>query len=280
MSSQEPLKILSLDGGGFRGLSSLLILEHIMEKIRDENSLDHVPRPCEHFDLIGGTSTGGIIAIMLGRLRMTVDECIRAYRDLAKRAFSWESSPSSPCKFRRKVATIFTSKSISDVRISSSSMFSARCLEDAMKLIVKTFCVEAECKSRRQRGKSTARTCPHENMLFRDKTCTKTVVLAITKDNVDAPPTLFTTYDSPTTFELCTVWQVARATSAAIGFFESIRLGRDDIEFVDANFGYNNPCETLVQEGQKQFPKRRQMRILSIARALEMSLLSKIPLPP
>ncbi|KAL1976589.1 hypothetical protein VTN31DRAFT_2871 [Thermomyces dupontii] len=67
---------------------------------------------------------------------------------------------------------------------------------------------------------------------------------------------------------MCTVWQVARATSAAIGFFESIRLGRDDIEFVDANFGYNNPCEILVQEGQKQFPKRRQMRILSIGTGL------------
>ncbi|KAL1976590.1 hypothetical protein VTN31DRAFT_2872 [Thermomyces dupontii] len=186
MSSQEPLKILSLDGGGIRGLSSLLILEHIMEKIRDENGLDHVPRPCEHFDLIGGTSTGGIIAIMLGRLRMTVDECIRAYRDLGKRAFSWESPPSSLRKFRRKVATIFTSMSTPDVLISSSSMFSARCLEDAMKLIVKTFCVEAECKSRRQRGQSTARTCPHENMLFRDKTCTKTYVSNRTREFISS----------------------------------------------------------------------------------------------
>ena len=117
-----------------------------------------------------------IIAIMLGRLRMTVDECIQAYRDLAKRAFSWESSPSSSRKFKQKVATIFTSKSTSDAPISSSSMFSARCLEDAIKSIVKTFCVEAECKSRRDQGQPTTRTCPHENMLFRDKTCTKTYV--------------------------------------------------------------------------------------------------------
>jgi len=28
------------------------------------------PRPCESFDLIGGSGAGGLIAIMLGRLRM------------------------------------------------------------------------------------------------------------------------------------------------------------------------------------------------------------------
>ncbi|KAL1978564.1 hypothetical protein VTN31DRAFT_1423 [Thermomyces dupontii] len=123
----------------------------------------------------------------------------------------------------------------------------------------------------------TILTCPHENMNFRDNTCTKTVVLAITKDNVDAAPTLFKTYGSSTAFESCTVWEVARATSAAVGFFESIKLGRDEIEFVDASFGYNNPCEFLIQEGQKQFPERRQLRILSIVTGLEMLSPSRIP---
>ena len=36
-------------------------------------------KPCEVFDLIGGTSTGGFIAIMLGRLEMTVADCITSY---------------------------------------------------------------------------------------------------------------------------------------------------------------------------------------------------------
>ena len=41
------------------------------------------PKPCEHFQLIGGTSTGGLIAIMLGVFRMSVDECISKYMELS-----------------------------------------------------------------------------------------------------------------------------------------------------------------------------------------------------
>jgi len=65
-------RILSLDGGGVRGLSSLLILREIMEEIQRQSGTPDTPLPCDYFDLIGGTSTGGLIAIMLGRLRMVV----------------------------------------------------------------------------------------------------------------------------------------------------------------------------------------------------------------
>jgi len=67
--SHQP-RILSLDGGGVRGLSSLVVLREIMEEIQRQAKLKETPRPCDYFDLIGGTSTGGLIAIMLGRLKM------------------------------------------------------------------------------------------------------------------------------------------------------------------------------------------------------------------
>lgn len=63
-------RVLSLDGGGVRGLSSLLILREIMEEIGRRTESAETPRPSQYFDLIGGTGTGGIIAIMLGRLGM------------------------------------------------------------------------------------------------------------------------------------------------------------------------------------------------------------------
>lgn len=93
-------------------------------------------------------------------------------------------------------------------------------------------------------------------------------VLAITKDNVDAPPTLFTTYDTSAGFRGCRIWEVARATSAATTFFKPIRVGRDGVEFVDAGFGYNNPCEVLIDEARRQFPSRPRLQILSIGTGL------------
>jgi len=55
------LCLLSLDGGGVRGLSTLYILKGLMQRLNDEREELKLPRvkPCDIFDLIGGTSTGG-----------------------------------------------------------------------------------------------------------------------------------------------------------------------------------------------------------------------------
>jgi patatin-like phospholipase/acyl hydrolase len=74
METQKPLRILSLDGGGIRGISSLYIIKEVMAQIkraqRTANEPEQALRPCDVFDLICGTSTGGLIALMLGRLEM------------------------------------------------------------------------------------------------------------------------------------------------------------------------------------------------------------------
>ena len=55
------LCLLSLDGGGVRGLSTLYILKSIMDRLNRERKKSSLTpaKPCEVFDLIGGTSTGG-----------------------------------------------------------------------------------------------------------------------------------------------------------------------------------------------------------------------------
>ena len=47
------------DGGGIRGVSELTILDEIMRRVQDRQRLPELPKPCDYFHLIGGTSTGG-----------------------------------------------------------------------------------------------------------------------------------------------------------------------------------------------------------------------------
>lgn len=49
-------------------------------------------RPCHYFDYIAATSTGGLIAIMLGRLRMDVGLVLETYKDLSRNIFDKTSS--------------------------------------------------------------------------------------------------------------------------------------------------------------------------------------------
>ncbi|RXG41909.1 hypothetical protein VDGE_30597 [Verticillium dahliae] len=44
---------------------------------------DEPPKPCDYFDIIGGTSTDGPTAVALDLLRMSVDDCITAYASLS-----------------------------------------------------------------------------------------------------------------------------------------------------------------------------------------------------
>ena len=92
---------------------------------------------------------------MLGRLGMTVDNCLIAYREVAKKAFTPKKKlvPASP-----------------------KGHFSARKLEDAIKETVRKFCTDGECVTRRQQGHLTTATCPHSDLAFREQTCTKTWV--------------------------------------------------------------------------------------------------------
>lgn len=54
-NSDRPFRILSIDGGGSKGIYSAMLLHHV------EKALGCPAH--EHFDLIAGTSTGGIIAL-------------------------------------------------------------------------------------------------------------------------------------------------------------------------------------------------------------------------
>src|SRR5450432_4160025 len=71
-------RILTIDGGGIKGVFPAAFLATLEDELGGPIG--------EYFDLIAGTSTGGIIALGLG-LGMTAKEMLQLYRDTGGRIF-------------------------------------------------------------------------------------------------------------------------------------------------------------------------------------------------
>ena len=65
-----------MDGGGFRGLGALHIINHLTKEGNQ--------KPWEMFDMMCGSSTGGLIAILLGRLKLDCATAITIYKELTE----------------------------------------------------------------------------------------------------------------------------------------------------------------------------------------------------
>ncbi|KFY84702.1 hypothetical protein V500_09074, partial [Pseudogymnoascus sp. VKM F-4518 (FW-2643)] len=217
----RPLRLLSLDGGGIRGISELVILEEIMHRVdqalKQETAVLQVQKeeisllPADYFDMICGTSTGGLIAILVGRLRLSVPEAIDTYRVLAKQVFS-------------------------------------------------------EKRYRVQDGKGHA----NDRMIMTDTVLwnCKTFVCAVPAMHINNQPRMFRTWLAKKNPEYnCTIWEAARATSAAPTIFKRIAIGEEGMEevFIDGGLGCNNPVRYLVEEAAKEFGSDRKVNcIISI----------------
>jgi hypothetical protein len=88
LAPTHPKRILALDGGGVRGILTLSYLARIESLLRTRYG-DPDLRLCDYFDLIGGTSTGAIIATGLA-IGKTVAELQALYRKLATDIFQSE----------------------------------------------------------------------------------------------------------------------------------------------------------------------------------------------
>jgi patatin-like phospholipase/acyl hydrolase len=76
LSTSPPFRILSLDGGGIRGVFPAAFLAKLEE---------HLNAPIgSYFDLIAGTSTGGIITIGLG-LGLSAKDILKLYEEQGAR---------------------------------------------------------------------------------------------------------------------------------------------------------------------------------------------------
>ncbi|KGO58344.1 Acyl transferase/acyl hydrolase/lysophospholipase [Penicillium expansum] len=207
----DGLCLLSLDGGGVRGLSSLLILKDVMTQLNSEREDGEILKPCDVFDLIGGTSTGGLIAIMLGRLEMGVDDCVLAYTELMESVFS-EKINNVPVDWSGKIV----------------SQYDSNKLKKAIENVI-----------------TRAGLSPTDLMNDGKPRRSKTFVCTTSKDTLQV--TRLRSYPVPNEIALpATICQAALATSAATKFFDPVSIGNH--QFVDGAFGANNPIEEIEGE--------------------------------
>lgn len=85
---QKGLRILCLDGGGSRGMTSVVALKCLVD------ALDGV-EVADCFDLVVGTSTGAIIAFLVGLNRETSEKAVERYDVLIEKIFT-KSAFSTP----------------------------------------------------------------------------------------------------------------------------------------------------------------------------------------
>lgn len=81
------VRVLSLDGGGIRGIVQLEVLRAI------EHVLGRHISVSTFFDLMVGTGTGGLIATALSMRRHTVDSCIDMFTALCDHAYTQRGLP-------------------------------------------------------------------------------------------------------------------------------------------------------------------------------------------
>ncbi len=113
-----PKRILSLDGGGVKGILTLGFLKPLEDELRRRAGGRSDFRLSDYYDLIGGTSTGAIIASGLA-LGLTVDELIALYMRLGPEVFGrtagdgvFLQSKFESGKLRRALQSVLSTKTI------------------------------------------------------------------------------------------------------------------------------------------------------------------------
>ncbi|KAG9506092.1 hypothetical protein J7337_003071 [Fusarium musae] len=245
------LCLLSLDGGGVKGLFSIIIIDRLMQETRrlEGPGAEH-KKPCDYFDLIGGTSTGGLLAIMLGRLQMDTQLCIQAYKSLSKEVFSR--------KF--KVPFLESFRKASNVAL-SWSWFDGDKLKEAVCRTVKENLLPSDSAMLRQSG------CTVEDLtLITDmKSATYSFVCAVPKyeekvKRIRSYEPLDQQTNAPT--ERFKIWEAARATSAAPMYFPHIEAG--GVSYFDGGLESNNPVIEVIEEAKQEFPDDKISTVISV----------------
>ena len=228
--SNAGVRVLSLDGGGVRGIVELVILQEI------ERSLGPGLPIQAFFDLIVGTSTGGIIALGLGANGWTVQKCILHFESLCREAFT-----------RRGIA-------IPGIEWLSTnfSRYETKPMEHVLQLVFGEHNLFAGPKVDMDDPRVTQRLT---KVAVTTTTTAGTAAVLANYNRMEAeekPPYQFHRSEKPSA-EIKT-WQAARATSAAPTMFKPFAHDPSGQVYQDGALWYNCPIEVAMRERRLLWP--------------------------
>ncbi len=217
----KPFKILSLDGGGIRGIYSASLLSIVEQQLTAGAPIS------SYFDMIAGTSTGGIIALGLS-LNLSADRIEKLYKEDGKQIFKqkwWWRLPIVRWQSLKLLHHIF------------------RPLYDSKRL---------EHFLHREFGEAVL-----------GQATTRVVVPAFMSPRAEI--TVFKTDHHPDFKNdwKTKVWEIARATSAAPTYLGG--HGYKDVIFLDGGIWANNPIMVAIIDALSAYDiSPGQIEILSI----------------
>jgi uncharacterized protein len=232
-------RVLALDGGGIHGLFTLEVLAELERQLRAAHGGGRADyRLCESFDLVAGTSTGGIIAAMLA-FGFPVSEVVELYLASSQHVFvkapwyrrfqfKFSGDPISA-----KLRTLFVEQDGSPAKLGSDRLRT---------LLLVTM--------KNGTTGSAWPICNHPASKYNDRATRGD------KSNLEIP-----------------LWQIVRASTAAPTFFpaqEIVVMGKPQ-EFIDGGTTpYNNPAlvaanfALLPEYGIRFAPGEERLLLVSI----------------
>jgi patatin-like phospholipase/acyl hydrolase len=247
------VRILTLDGGGMRGIVELEILRALEQAMNIQIPIQ------SFFDLIVGTSTGGLITLGLGVMNWFVDECISQFESMVTKAFT-----------RRAGSALwgigFFVDNFNHSRYETKPL--EQCLKEAYSEDQYLF------GGRRQIGALNAGS---------------TVKVAVTATSLNGRSAIVLgNYNRVCSDKLSyqflrpekksaelKIWQAARATSAAPKFFKPYNHDPTQRSYIDGAVFHNNPIEVAEKERKLLWPELQDSYpdiVLSLGTATSPSL--------
>ncbi|PNP79394.1 hypothetical protein FNYG_07229 [Fusarium nygamai] len=227
-------RVLSLDGGGVRGIVELCVLRQIERHVGYGIAIHQL------FDLVVGTSTGGIVALGVFHQRWSTDDAINRFRALARRAFTLRLGLGN--SFIKAIAQpfyefLYTSEGIEQSLQDSfggSNLFGA---------------------SLNQRNRAGGRDWVKVGVVSCLQGRNQAKLIANYSRNpragTDEEDYLSREDEQSNDFK---IWEAARATSAAPTFFQPFVHPETKRSYVDGALMHNNPVSLAYSEVDKIWP--------------------------